>query len=422
MPPRDRASAGLELGVEPPIRLGDDRLDRAERRRASLRWLVGAALTGLSGIALIGAALYFDLDSEPNFAEAPEFAGAAPGEAGQEGVSAGKGDRLLRPVNIVADKQTFRVPTAIKIGDKQVIKQRAFTRLETALSLTPNEFANAAPPFNPLKLMNRAETADVAPDPGPVQDDAEVTFRTRDLTAADAEQTTGDLTLAEAQAQVVVTLKAPPDTPKAPTSLPAQLLLMRTAQAVESPLDALSSYATVGTVAPSAPFASIEVRMIPENVTNVAKSTNPDDATPSEKVVQLRHGETFEELLRANGAGADAISAILAAFGAKKGNSPVAEGQKILILPEEPAVRGAKPRIAQNLDLCGRSAEGHHRPDRRRRLRSRGARRRRSRPPAETCRGVRHGRHLALSKPLRNGAQAEDAEGADRGALAHFRQ
>ena len=54
------------------------------------------------------------------------------------------------------------------------MKARAFTRLQTTLTLTPTGFADAVPPFNPLKLTNRAETADAAPDPGPVQDDAEV--------------------------------------------------------------------------------------------------------------------------------------------------------------------------------------------------------------------------------------------------------
>ena len=231
LPQRDRASAGLELGVEPPIRSGDERLDRNERRRASLRWLAGAALTGICGVALIGAALYFDLDSQTNFAEAPEFTpGAIPSEAEEEGVNAGKGDRLLRPVDVVADKQTFKVPTTIKIGDKDVVKARAFTKLQTTLTLTPTSFAEAVPAFNPLKLSNRAETADTAaPDTGPMQDDAEVTFRTQDLAPGDAERVTGELTLPEAEAQVVMSLKAPVDAPKAaPPSLPAQLLLMRT--------------------------------------------------------------------------------------------------------------------------------------------------------------------------------------------------
>jgi murein DD-endopeptidase MepM/ murein hydrolase activator NlpD len=339
----------LELGVEPPIRLGEDRLDRGERRRASLRWLAGAALTGLCGVTLIGAALYFDLDSQYDFAEAPEFATAAqPTDAEEEGVSPGKGDRLLRPVDIVSDKQTYKVPTTIKIGDKEVVKERAFTRLQTTLTMTSTGFSDAVPIFNPLKLINRADVPDAPPDPGPMQDDAEVTFRTQDLTPAEAEQASGELSQAEAQAQVVETLKAPRSAPKTPTqSLPAQLLLTRTTQAASDSSGGLSSYATVGNVSPSAPFASIEVRMIPENVTNVAKSAAPDDASPSEKLVELRHGESFEDVLKANGATPEAALAILAAFGVKHGESPVSEGQKIIILPEEPAARGAKTRIAR---------------------------------------------------------------------------
>ena len=67
--------------------------------------------------------------------------------------------------------------------------------------------------------------ADAAPDPGPMQDDAEVTFRTTDLSAQDAGGATGELSAAEAQAQVVETLKAEPETPKAPVQpLPPQLM------------------------------------------------------------------------------------------------------------------------------------------------------------------------------------------------------
>jgi hypothetical protein len=149
----DRATVGPDLGVEPPIRLGDDRLDRHERRSASFRWLAGASLAGLFGVTLIGAALYLDLDSQYDFAEAPEFAAPARlADAREEGVNPGKGDRLLRPVDIVSDKQTFDVPTSIKVGDKEVVKERPFTRLQTTLTTTPTGFADAVPPFNPPTL------------------------------------------------------------------------------------------------------------------------------------------------------------------------------------------------------------------------------------------------------------------------------
>ena len=301
------------------------------------------------GVTLIGAALYLDLDSQYDFAEAPEFAAPArSADAQEEGVSPGKGDRLLRPVDIVSDKQTFKVPTSIKVGDKEVVKARPFTRLQTTLTLTPTGFADAVPVFNPLKLMNGGtDVADTPPDPGPVQDDAEVTFRVEDLTPADAQQATGELSQAEAQAQVIETLRAPSDAQKAPAqSLPPQMLLMRTSRAGGEALHALSAYAAVGSAGPSTPFASIEVRMIPENVTNAVKSS-PDDGSPNEKLIQIRHGESFEDVLKANGASPEAVLAILAGFGVKHGKSPVGEGQKIILLPEEPAVRGAKPRIAR---------------------------------------------------------------------------
>jgi len=341
----DRATVGPELGVEPPIRLGDDRLDRNERRTASLRWLAGASLAGLCGVTLIGAALYLDLDSQYDFAEAPEFAGPArPADSQGGGVNPSKGDRLLRPIDIVSDKQTFKAPTVIKVGDKEVVKARPFTRLQTTLTLTPTGFADAVPPFNPLKITSGGtDVAEPPPDPGPVQDNAEVTFRVEDLTSSDQAQTSGELTQAEAEAQIVETLKAPAE--KAAQSLPPQILLMRTSRASEA-LRELSAYATEGSVSPSTPFASIEVRMIPENVTNAVKSS-PDDASPSERLVQMRHGESFEDVLKDNGANPEAAAAILAAFGLKHGESPVGEGQKIILLPEEPAVRGEKPGIAR---------------------------------------------------------------------------
>ena len=225
------------------------------------------------------------------------------------------------------------------------MKARPFTRLETTLTMTPTGFADAVPPFNPLKIVNGGtDVAEAPPDPGPVQDNAEVTFRVEDLSPSDADQISGELTQAEAEAQVVETLKAPTEK-AASQSLPPQLLLMRTSRASEA-LRQLSAYATVGSVAPSTPFASIEVRMIPENVSNVVKAS-PDDASPNEKLVQMRHGESFEDVLKANGASPEAAQAILAAFGVKHGESPVGEGQKIILLPEEPAVRGEKPGIAR---------------------------------------------------------------------------
>jgi murein DD-endopeptidase MepM/ murein hydrolase activator NlpD len=61
----------------------------------------------------------------------------------------------------------------------------------------------------------------------------------------------------------------------------------------------------------------------------------------------MRHGESFEDVLKANGASAETAAAILGAFGVKHGEAPVGEGQKIILLPEESAAKGVKPSIAR---------------------------------------------------------------------------
>ena len=122
----DRSHAFIDLGREQPIDSGVRRLQAQDRRAVSFRWLFGAVLTGLCGVALIGSALYLGLDSQSNFAEAPEIATPPRHEGAQEeGMNPGKGDRLVRPVDIVAAKQTFKAPTTIRIGDKEVEIGRA---------------------------------------------------------------------------------------------------------------------------------------------------------------------------------------------------------------------------------------------------------------------------------------------------------
>jgi murein DD-endopeptidase MepM/ murein hydrolase activator NlpD len=343
----DRGRPGLELGHEPAIQLDGPRADGRERRRIPLRWMFGVALTGLSGLALLGSALYLDLDRQSTFAQAPELASPPRKDSVLgESVNSGKGDRLVRPVDIVAAKQSFKVTMPIKVGDKEVLKARPFTLLSTSLTTTPTGFADAVPRFDPLKATNAAaERGDAPVEATPGQDDSEVAFSSRDISATDAAAVSGELSLAEAQAQVVETIKAKAAGEQR-LALAPQMLLMRTSRAGVDSLGALS-YATTGAVDANAPFSSIEVRMVPENVTNIAQSPPDARGAGHERLVQIRHGESFEDVLRANGADKDQVAAILGAFGLKHGESPVAEGQKIILQFGESAAPDKGAAIAR---------------------------------------------------------------------------
>lgn len=342
---QDRARLAVDLGHEPAISPDGPRDGGAERRRVPLRWMAGVALTGLCGIALIGSALYLDLDRQSTFAQLPEFVAHRDAEGG-ESVNKGKGDRLVRPVDIVAAKQNYRVTTTVKAGDKEVLRARPYTLLSTTLTTTPTSFADAVPRFDPLKATNgSSEKGDAPQELAAPQDDKEVGFSSRDIAAADTANVRGELTLAEAQAQVAEAIKAR-DAGERRFAMAPQMLLMRTSRAGIDPLGALA-YATTGVIEPNAPFSSIEVRMVAENVTNIPKARPDPRAEARERLVQMRRGETFEELLRVNGAPKESIPAIVAAFGLKKGESPASEGQKIIIRFDEPPAPDKPAPIAR---------------------------------------------------------------------------
>jgi murein DD-endopeptidase MepM/ murein hydrolase activator NlpD len=141
---------------------------------------------------------------------------------------------------------------------------------------------------------------------------------------------TPTLSMEEVQAQVAEQVKNTMEAGAKPLSLPPQLLLMKTSRAN---LSNVLAYANPAEPITGAPFSSIEVRMVPENVTDVGRSPQGSQVTQiEERLVVLHHGDTLESVLRAAGVTRDQINGILAAFGAKPGHAPVAEGARLKLL------------------------------------------------------------------------------------------
>ncbi|MCW6507152.1 M23 family metallopeptidase [Hyphomicrobiales bacterium BP6-180914] len=332
----------IDLGVEPPIEASGRQHAAFDRRRVSLRWLLGTVMTGVAGAGLIGSAIYGVLDRGTVTPQQPDYVANSPSGARDSGEALKRADRLVKSADIVAEKQTFAAPVTITVGDKQVLRTQNFTRVSTTLTLAPTGFADQVPDFNPLKLLAGDEQApaDTPIDPGPALDDSDVSFTTHDLASIDPARYAGALGKDEVQAQVSEYLRTTGSGSDALSVLPAQLLLMRTTRATMNFAGTLS-YATPENPLAN-PFSSIEVKMVPENVTVVQQSSrNHDGADSSERLVVLHHGETLESVLRANGADPDQIHAIVTAFGAKRGEAPVAEGRRLKLLIARPDGRAA---------------------------------------------------------------------------------
>ena len=98
----------------------------------------GSTLTGLCGLALIGSALYLDLDRQSIFRQRARIRrAAAPRRRTRLRASTPARATGWCAPSTSSRPSRFQVTMPIKIGDKEVVKARPYTLLSTTLTTTP---------------------------------------------------------------------------------------------------------------------------------------------------------------------------------------------------------------------------------------------------------------------------------------------
>lgn len=325
-----RASRGHEAGFEPPLDSAGSLAPEIDRRGVNLRWLLASVLTAFTGAGLLGTAIYVSVQGETSFAELPERVATAPvrdvDERGDK--TARKADKLVRTDMTVAAKHSFRAPISTRVGDREAIRVRSFTRIATALSQTSGVYATEIPPFNPMRLFSGPDEDRIV-EATPEVGDADVSLVKRDLASLTVEPSSPSLSDDEVAAQLEEERRFIAQAGRRPSlPMPAQLMLSRTLRQ-PSTLPEMAAYARVV----DEPFNSIEVRVVPENVTTHAKSDErASDILVEEHGAALKRNEPIDAVLKSFGATPDQIRGLVDALGGRAKVSQLGEGQQMRIL------------------------------------------------------------------------------------------
>lgn len=353
-PRRKRRARGPACGAEPPLDSAGESAPIA-RRGVAWRWLVGGVLTGATGAALIGAAIVVAVEGSTAVVAPPErLSGDVVGAlARNEDGPGAKGDRLVRTALTVTATSTFEAPLAHRVGEREMIRVQSFTRIATGLSQTTGVHAGEIPRFDPMRYLaedGEEEAAAVAAAPVELEpEEADVTVLRRPFAEAALDPVSPALSDADALAQVReerrIMLAAGQ---RRAIPLPAQALLGRTVSGPAA-LPGLSAYAAVDEAA----FDSIEVRVIPENVSTLPKR-DPDEADDAVEEVGLALGreETLPALLAAQGIAAEDVAGAVSALGGAERVGALPAGQPLRLLVEPPA-RPGDPRRLLRIVLYG---------------------------------------------------------------------
>ena len=204
-------------------------------------------------------------------------------------------------------------------NNREIVRVRPFVRVAGNLSLSVSELSANIPRFNAQKMLAPNEAAIAAADDAGAEPDAEVSFFTRDLTTV----------LPRAKIAAVA---------------PLDEILTRVrdasnwdGQTGKHPL--LADAMPVGSLAyaperNSDVYAGFEPRIVPENITLLAKTTTQTNGGNAwgERTIVLKKGDSVSANLRELGATPDDIKAITAAFGSRGRDTTPKDGYKLRVL------------------------------------------------------------------------------------------
>jgi murein DD-endopeptidase MepM/ murein hydrolase activator NlpD len=322
---RTRQAEAIELGNEPPLSVDGGTSGFVDRRRISVQWFAGTILTALCGAALMGGAVFTSLDGQANFAALPErvevaLRGALGAAGDKLGVSR-KSDRLPTAEEPTYTRQIIRVSTTTRAGNHEIVRVRPFVRVAGNLSLTVSDLSANIPPFNPQRMLAESAPGDdtTASSTPEAQPDAEVAFVMRDL--------------APMLPKIKIALLTPPDEVMARVHEAADWSAKAANSGPVAPEVTGIKLAYAGVSNPD-PYAGFEARIVPENITLLAKTTEQTTGgNPfNEKVIQAKKGDSVANLLRDLGPSNDELAAIARTLGSYGGSGALKDGEKLRVL------------------------------------------------------------------------------------------
>jgi murein DD-endopeptidase MepM/ murein hydrolase activator NlpD len=311
------------LGDEPPL-LIDGAKPRPDRRAVSVRWLMGTVLTGVTSVVLMGGALIVALEDHISIAAPARQLGAELRPLLDEDTGpARKSDKVQPIVEAVTKRQVIQVSTVTRQGDRDLIRVRPFVKVTASLATRVGDQVANIPPFNPLAIFSDSE---IFPDRSPTdsvygaQVEGEVTVATRDFPLG-SPLIDPDLSLSTEEVEAVVREDSrfnatdPVEFVNAPPIDPARFNF-----ALANPLE----------------ITDLMVKIVPENLSEVAKSDDPTDGDQvveevedAEVMVAVEKGDTLAKLLVENSIDEATAEEVASLFGSAFDLPDLAEGDRI---------------------------------------------------------------------------------------------
>lgn len=326
---RYASSGTIDLGNEPPLTVGKEPRPAPPRHAISFRWLGGTILTGLTSIFLMGGALMAALDEPTRFVDSSPRLDLDAESSSSELAFGRKGDRMQPIQEEVSSRQLMQVSTVTRQGERDFIKLRPFAKISATLGRPKDKDKSEAleiPAYDVMRIFATNATPDGGNGAGPLDDQISDT------------NVDGEVAVKVS----AMPLDQPPLDPIGSLDTAAVEEAVRTASKFGGDAKMASALAYSGDefggdgdliAAEEDPFSALGVKIVAENVSNVAKTSfvQDDEEGTEEKIISVVDNDPLIDILRDNDVANDDAESIASALSALLDVKHIEAGKRIRV-------------------------------------------------------------------------------------------
>ncbi len=142
----------------PPLTLNSGEGNLPEGRELSFSWLAGIILSALTGILLMGGALYISFLGQDNFSTA--FAALEIEKTPKFGttLTTEKTNRAKPVVKTRSENEIIEAAILQNIDGKNIVRKQPFMRIKATLATSLTTLSDTIPPYDPVALLARTQS------------------------------------------------------------------------------------------------------------------------------------------------------------------------------------------------------------------------------------------------------------------------
>ncbi|HEY8594609.1 MAG TPA: M23 family metallopeptidase [Devosiaceae bacterium] len=283
-------------------------------RELSIAWLSGTVMTGLTGVLLMGAALYVSFLGQDTFStpyaaltiESPQTTSSTP---------LGKTDRAKPVTHTRSEKEVIEASIRVDVNGVERLRKQPFVRISATLATAPTALSGNIPAYDPVALLSQGQPEN---DVTPLDNAA--------IYGTDVE---GEVTVKT----VPLPLNMAPARVISDAAASEFVKLTLEGAYSEQEITALGYAADASSVRDLGTGTST-IAGVAENVTIVPKSLAPEDASTgrTERFVTIRQQTSLEDALTKNGFTAGMISKIARTLHNVFPSTQLSKGTRLRIL------------------------------------------------------------------------------------------